>query len=90
MRLPNHNRVEQTFVDGMHTVKDVVCNIMDVVLHRKNYRIHCLELSVEALRTADARFLKLEIPKWIDLSKQSRIISHPKSMKTHDWKQVGY
>lgn len=89
MRLPNHNRIQQTFVDGMHTVKDVVCNIMDAVLQRKNFRLLNLELSGEALRTADARFLKLEIPKWIDLSKQSHMISNPRSLKTHNWKQVG-
>ena len=38
MRLPYHNRVDSACVDGMHTIRDVVTNIMDALLQRKNHR----------------------------------------------------
>lgn len=69
-------------------IPDVVCNIMDLVLKKQSYNVYNLELSDNALHTADARFSSLVIPKWIDLTSQSHMITHPKSLKTHDWKQV--
>lgn len=88
MEIPYHNRMDSTCIDGMHTVKDVVCNIMDVVLQKKNYRCPQLELFKADLEEADRRFLSLSIPRWLDLTSQSTIISKPKGMKTHDWKQL--
>lgn len=88
MRLPYHSRVDHTFVDGMHTIKDVVCNIMDAVLGKKSFHVTELELSKTNLEAADKRFMKLVIPKWLDITKQRQMISHPKNMKSHDWKQV--
>ena len=35
LSLPYHSRVAQSFTDGMHTIKDVLCNIMDVILRKK-------------------------------------------------------
>lgn len=61
---------------------------MDAIRNKKSYRVLNLELSSDALSTADTRFLDLEIPKWIDLAKQAQMISYPRSLKTHDWKQV--
>lgn len=61
---------------------------MDVVTNKKSFRIRSLELSKDNLSVADERFVKLSIPAWIDLSKQTHMISHPRNMKSHDWKQV--
>lgn len=88
MRLPYHNRIDATFVDGMHTLKDIVCNVMDAVLKKKTIRVPSLELSSNSLAIADARFNSLVIPNWIDLPSQVKMISNPKSLKTHDWMQV--
>lgn len=88
MSLPYHDRVQHTSIDGMHTIRDVVVNILDVMRSKKNFRVAKLELSQSSQRIADKRFQDLTIPKWVDLTDQSRIISNPKAMKTHDWKQV--
>lgn len=88
MRLPYHNRVDQTFTDGMHTIKDVVCNVMDVVLGKKPFVIAKLQLSKSSLAIADERCRTLIIPDWVDVSMQTYTISNPKHMKSHDWKQV--
>lgn len=61
---------------------------MDGVLHKKNFRVKPLELSKESLTIADQRYSALYIPKWIDLQPQITMISYPRSLKTHDWKQV--
>lgn len=61
---------------------------MDVILQKKNYRCQTLELSRSDLAEADRRFLKILIPDWVDLPSQANMISKPKGMKTHDWKQV--
>jgi len=34
MKLPNHDRVEQTVPDAMHTIKDVVEKLFNVVTGR--------------------------------------------------------
>lgn len=52
MRLPYHNRIDATFVDGMHTIKDVACNIMDAVLSSKGIKVRSLELRADALTIA--------------------------------------
>lgn len=88
MSLPYHNRVKSAFIDGMHTIKDVVCNIMDVVLGKKEVSVRSLELTSAALAIADGRYAQIRIPCWIDLPKQTKMISNPKSLKTHDWKQA--
>lgn len=89
MKLPYHDRVASATVDGMHTVKNVVTNIMDLILGKKNFRCPPIELTKEKLSQADSAFLQLHIPAWVDLPVQTAIISSPKAMKSHDWKQVG-
>lgn len=86
--LPYHNRVLHSLADGMHTIKDVVTNIMDVILKKKNFSIRDLELSKDLLAVADERCRTLTIPSWLDLVVQPNMISHPRNMKSHDWKQV--
>lgn len=88
MRLPYHHRIDATFVDGMHTIKDIACNIMDAVLGSKNIRVPSLELTADALTIADTRYSSLVIPKWLDLPAQSKMISNPRNLKSHDWMQV--
>lgn len=88
MRLAYHDRVDSTFIDGMHTIKDVVCNFMDVILGNKTFIIRELQLSSDSLRVADEKFRNLVIPKWVDLPCQFRMISGPKNLKSHNWKQV--
>lgn len=90
MRLPYHNRVAQTFTDGMHTIKDVVCNIMDVVLGKKPFVVRQLQLTKSSMATADERCQTLIIPDWAEITLQANFISNPKNRKSHDWKQVGY
>ena len=89
LTLPYHNRVQQCCVDGMHTIKDVICNVMDAILGKKNFTIHTLELSKDQLMIADTRCTSLSLPSWMDISAQPNMISHPRNMKSHDWKQVG-
>lgn len=88
MLLPYHNRVEHGVVDGMHTIKDVITNIMDVVKGDKSFRIVPLELTSDSLSIADQRFNKLHIPEWLGFRKQTQMISSPSGLKSHDWKQV--
>lgn len=88
MKLPYHNRIDHGVVDGMHTIKDVVGNIMDIVRGDKQFRIDPLELTQESLRIADERYSKLVIPEWIGIKKQSKMISSPTGLKSHEWKQV--
>lgn len=38
MRLPYHDRLKSSCVDAMHTIQDVVGNVMDVILQKKNFR----------------------------------------------------
>jgi len=90
MDLSYHNRVEQCFPDGMHTIKDVVCNIMDALLGKKSFTIRHLELSKDQLNVADSRCRSLVLPSWLDIVIQQNMISNPRSMKSHDWKQVRY
>lgn len=88
IKLPYHNRPIQCIVDGMHTIKGVVCNIMDVIYNRKRFRIPALELSQASLKVADQRYSSLNLPRWFDLPNFSDMFSNPKSLKSHDWKQV--
>lgn len=90
MRFPYHNRIDATFVDGMHTIKDVACNIMDAVLSNKGIKVRSLELGADALTIADGRYNSLVIPPWLDLPKQSKMISSPRNLKSHDWMQVRF
>ena len=43
----------------MHTIKDVVANIMDVVKGEKGFRIASLEITSQNLAVADERYSKL-------------------------------
>ena len=86
--LPYHDRVQQCLVDGMHTIKDVVCNIVDAILSKKNFSIRRLELSRDLLAVADERCRAIFLPSWMDLVLQPSMITHPRNMKSHDWKQV--
>ena len=88
MELPYHDRIQSATVDAMHTVKNVICNIMDIVLRKKGFTCRALELSAADLATADARFTEIIIPDWVDMAQQRNIVSRPKAMKSHDWKQV--
>lgn len=88
MKLPYHDRIASSSVDGMHTIKNVVSNLMDIILAKKNFRCPTIELSKSQLAHADSVFMELHIPIWVDLPKQTTMISNPKAMKSHDWKQV--
>ena len=90
MRLPYHIRMACTSIDAMHTVKDVIVNIMDIILATKNFRCPKLELQKQDLHEADRRFNKLHLPSWIEIPAQASIITRPKGLKSHDWKEVHY
>lgn len=47
-----------------------------------------LELNSESLSVADERCACIVIPQWVDLAMQPKMISKPKGLKSHDWKQV--
>ena len=72
----------------MHTIKNVIYNIMEVVRGKKSFRCPSLELGDHELSVADARFTEMYIPEWVDLPKQTTIITRPNVMKSHDCKQV--
>lgn len=89
MELPYHDRPNQAVIDGMHTIKDVVHNIMQLIHNNKNtYRIPQLELYKSDLAIADDRFTALTIPEWVDLPNEAHLFSKNSSLKSHDWKQV--
>lgn len=61
---------------------------MAMILSSKNYKIQQLELSSEALAIAGHKYRALHIPRWVDRSSQHAMISGPKNLKRHNWKQV--
>lgn len=86
--LPYHNRNDSTVIDGMHTIKDVVANIMDVVRGEKSFDAKSLQLTMESLAIADRRYSKLHFPERLNLKKLPMMISKPTGLKSHDWKQA--
>ena len=90
MTLPYHNRVEHTAVDGMHTLKDVTCNIMAAVQDKKSFSVPGLALSKASLHEADNRYRNVFVPQWLQLETQEHIVSNPKGLKSHDCKEVTF
>ena len=86
--LPYHNRNDSTVIDIMHTIKDVVANIMDVVRGEKSFDAKSLQLTMESLAIADRRYSKLHFPERLNPKKLPMMISKPTGLKSHDWKQA--
>ena len=90
MTLPYHNRVEHTAVDGMHTLKDVTCNIMAAVQGKKSFSVPGLALSKASLHESDYRYRNVFVPQRLQLETRELIVSNPKGLKSHDWKGVTF
>ena len=90
MKLPEHDRVQQTVPDAMHTVKDVIERLFKLIIGKSKsdgHRDGCC-LSANDILCADNRILKVSFP-----SKDftpGRIFSRPIGLKSHDWKEVYY
>ena len=88
MKLPEHDRVDQTVPDAMHTVKDVVERMFRLIIGKSKsdgHRDGC-NLSANHIVCADNRILSINFP-----SKDftpGRIFSRPIGLKSHDWKEV--
>lgn len=88
MKLPEHDRVQQTVPDAMHTVKDVIERLFRLIIGKSKsdgHRDGCY-LSANDILCADNRILKVSFP-----SKDftpGRIFSRPIGLKSHDWKEV--
>ena len=62
MTLPDHNRVEHTAVDGMHTLKDVTCNIMAAVQDKNSFSVPGLAFSKESIHDAYNLYRNVFVP----------------------------
>ncbi len=104
MNLPNHNPLEQTVPDAMHTVKDVVENLFGLIMGRRDSsKVHEAERKLGRLNLIDTplpyRLSKEQLHLADKRLLSARFPAHldykPKQMftkklhmKSHDWKQV--
>ena len=104
MNLPNHNPLEQTVPDAMHTVKDVIENLFGLIMGRRDsFKVHEAERKLGRLNLIDTPLpyrlskdqLHLADKRLLSARFPAHLDYKPKQMftkklhmKSHDWKQV--
>ena len=65
MKLPNHRGAEQIVPDGMHTIKDVVVHIIELMIGAKNLqKIEACEDNCRYITVENGGIISFYIPYW--------------------------
>lgn len=104
MKLPFHNRLTQCYPDGMHTIKDVVEHIYNLIIGREDSeKVRSSEIAASRFglkRTRDgAQIRKKDLPPapfhragLTSLPSPDftpgAIFTRTTGLKSHDWKEV--